>query len=275
MPKPSDGGYPTARPASSTYKFVQKSGMTGSSGTTPRGDYVWLGADAGYGGAGRGHSNDRDDIAARTPEVNQLAEKTQAYQLIYGWDPSKVAAFQQAQGLPVTGVVSSGTFDLWSKIVNSAAGYYGAGKKISPEVLAGMVFNPKKGRGGGGGGSGPGPGQPGGGPLTTRSTNLTNRGEAKRLLDELFKDKLGRGVNESEVSGFLAKLNSAQRANPSVTTQQMNADGSGGTTSTTGGMDPVQFGQDYVMSQKGGEVNARTVGVDYLQMALGALGPAV
>lgn len=273
MPKPSDGGYPTAHPgsrASSTYKFVQKSGMEGSSSKTPMGDYVWLGVDAGYGGAGKGHSNDRDDMAARTPDVHQLAEKTQAYQLIYGWDPAKVAAFQKMQDLPATGVVSTATINLWSKIVDSAAGYYAAGKKISPEALAGLVFDPKKGRGGGGG-----PGSPGGGPLTTRSTNLTNRGEAKRLLDELFKDKLGRGVNESEVSGFLSKLNSAQRANPSVTTQKMNADGSVATSSTTGGMDPVQFGQDYVMSQKGGEVNARTVGVDYLQMALGALGPAV
>jgi hypothetical protein len=106
-------------------------------------------------------------------------------------------------------------------------------------------------------------------------TVLTNRGAAKRLLNALFQENLGRAVTEDEVSKFQSMLNEQEKKHPTKTVTQVNPDGSEGTSDQSGGMSAEQYGEDYMHSVMGGEVNARNVGIHYFDAALDAIGAAL
>jgi len=218
----------------------------------------------------RGHMNDPEAVKS-TPSKYRVATVDETYNQLWDWTPQKVMAFQKAQGLTPTGEAGDATQAAWAKVLVHAARLYAAGQRVSLESLYGYRSDADKPGTGGRGG----PGEAGGGPYTTTDVALTNRGEAKRLLNALFRQSLGRGVTEDEVSRFQTQLNAAQQKNPKVTTGQKNEAGSLDTGTASGGLDVEQFGEDYMRSTMGGEVNARMVGVDYLDAALGAIGAGV
>lgn len=118
---------------------------------------------------------------------------------------------------------------------------------------------------GGGGGGGGGGGAGGASTNVTRqtsvSTNLTNASTAKRLLNDTLTQYLGRAATRKEQAKFLAALNAAEAANPSVSTGQsvtrsttdgMNSQSNVQSNQTSaGGVDAIQEAIDYAKSRKG------------------------
>jgi hypothetical protein len=238
---------------------------------------VWMGSTGGVAAPGRGHMNDPDAPGGRTAprETDKLVSIAQAFREIDDiriWTSAKVAKFQADQGLTVTGVVGDNTRLRWLKVLEFAASKYSKGEKVSPYALFSYRYDADKPISAGGP---PGPGEPGGGPRTSVQTVMTNRGVAKKLLNQLFRAGLGRGVTEDEVSKFQSMLNEQEKKHPVTTTTQYDTTGAEGSTTQSGGMDAEQYGEDYMRSVMGGDVNARTVGVNYFDAALDAIGAAL
>jgi len=132
----------------------------------------------------------------------------------------------------------------------SAPGSIGS-KTTVEDVLQGWIKNGlpdnlKGGSGGGGGGSRA---------FTNVDTrvDLTNEGEARRILDNALAGALGRDPTAAENRAFRKALNMYEKQNPTVTTSKGVA-GAGGTTSTTeseGGFDSADFADRYAKSQEG------------------------
>jgi hypothetical protein len=218
--------------------------------------------------------NDPDAPGGRLagPEATQYSTINQYYIKLWEMTPLERMEFQRAQGLPPTGALDQSTQDAWKNVLVHAARLTAAGQKVTPESLYGFKLDSDKtGKRGGPAG----PGEAGGGPRTTTQVALTNRGEAKKLLNAIFRQKLGRAVTEDEVSMFQAQLNSSEKKHPKTSTGELNAAGSLETQNVSGGLDAEQFTEDYLMETKGGEANARMVGVDYFDAALKAIGAAV
>lgn len=245
---------------------------------------IWLGEESTWKKPGetvmapaRGHMQDpdapggRNVAGVREKETTKLSTINEYFDKLYDWTPLQVMEFQRAQGLTPTGEVGDATRDAWKAVLVHAARLYAAGKKVTPESLMGYNPNADKPEGSRGGG----PGTAGGGPRTTTTVVLTNRGEAKKLLNAIFRQKLGRAVTEDEVSAFQSQLNAKEKTSPKTSVGELNEAGSFETQNVSGGLDAEQFTEDYLMQTKGGEANARMVGVDYFDAALKAIGAAV
>lgn len=87
-------------------------------------------------------------------------------------------------------------------------------------------------------------GSGGGDPKTTtqRVTSLSTPEEARAIVQNALRAKLGRDPRDNEFKQLVQTLSSAERANPSVTTQTQTAPGQYSTT-TTGGLSMVGKGQ--------------------------------
>lgn len=87
-------------------------------------------------------------------------------------------------------------------------------------------------------------GSGGGEPKTTtqRVTSLSTPEEARAIVQNALRAKLGRDPRDNEFKQLVQTLSSAERANPSVTTQTQTAPGQYSTT-TTGGLSMVGKGQ--------------------------------
>lgn len=83
-----------------------------------------------------------------------------------------------------------------------------------------------------------------GGPTTTVTTNISNRGQAYNTVDREFEAGLGRGINPEELTDFKKTLNAFERENPYVTTSGR------GFSKTTGGFDPSEMVNTYVRGQE-------------------------
>ncbi len=106
-------------------------------------------------------------------------------------------------------------------------------------------------------------------------TTLTNRTQAKALVDNALSNYLGRSATEEETQQFLAALNSQEKSSPQVTegSRSYNAKGaSTGTSATTqGGIDPAEFAKEWAMSREGSaEHAAATTYLDAFMQTLGA-----
>lgn len=268
---------------SATTEFLNAAGVpttsAGSSAaaTAPgKSDPVWLGEDSSKGSAintpSRGHANDPDAPRGRNDNhvgnITQLSSTEDAVGQFFDdkkWTPQFIADFQRKQGLAVTGQRNQSTLDAWKGLVQVAAARYKTGAKVSPYSMLGDIWDSPDQKG-------KGRGAAAGGTETRTQISLTNRGGAKALLNHVFQAKLGRAVTEDEVTAFQNALNTQEKANPKVSTGTGSADGSSSSVTDTGGIDPEQYAQDYLMAEKGAEANARTVGVDYFQAALNAIG---
>jgi hypothetical protein len=84
----------------------------------------------------------------------------------------------------------------------------------------------------------------GGDPKTTtqRVSSISTREEAQAIVQNALRAKLGRDPRDAEYKQLLQTLTSAEKANPSITTQTQTAPGQYSTT-TTGGLSMVGKGQ--------------------------------
>lgn len=171
-------------------------------------------------------------------------------------------------------LAAGGDFELYEPVfqaaVNEAAVRQAAGERITvEEVLQGWTKNGlpdglKRGGGGGGGGSRSFVN------VDTR-IDLTNEGEARRIVNNALTGALGREATKAESRAFMKALNMYEKENPTVTTSK-GVSSAGGTTSTTtqeGGFDSIDFADRYAKSQEGyAEYQAATT---YLDAFIGAL----
>lgn len=127
-----------------------------------------------------------------------------------------------------------GSFDQYGGLWQTAAQYAAQVNRDDPnarwspyDALDKMWRMYSKGGGGAGGGRGS--------TSTSRSTSvsLTGADEAGSTLDQALTSLLGRTATDAEKKTFLASLNAAERANPSVSTSRSTTSASGNTTSTT------------------------------------------
>ena len=131
------------------------------------------------------------------------------------------------------------------------------------EVLQDLIRSGKgQGKDGGGSGSGSGPRA-----FTnvTKSINLTDPGEAERVLNAALASYMGRRADDDEIQEFVKQLNRNERFNPTVTTAKGVA-ATSGTTQTQnveGGFDSTNFAERWARSRKGaGEYQAATTYMD-------------
>lgn len=137
------------------------------------------------------------------------------------------------------------------------------------QILAGLAARSAAGYVGGGGTTGGG----GGGTTTYNASNvdLTNPDNAKTLANSALSTYLGRDANPQELKQFLAALNAHERANPKVVSQTTTTAGSSTTQSGTssGGVSPQQFAEDWARSQEGTAEYA--AGTKYMGALLNAI----
>lgn len=171
----------------------------------------------------------------------------EASKLWYSWDEKDRAKFRSS--LALTGIDTKGMADAeyaaaWDAYVKQAAAYYrgGAGKKLTPwDILATdrryreseAVAKPKT--------------------VTSTSLNLSTREDAMGIASAVSQQLLGRDMTPAEVDQLLKKLNAAEKANPSTTTQTTNADGTQQTSITTGGFTDTGRGAIAEEQAKGSE----------------------
>jgi hypothetical protein len=87
-------------------------------------------------------------------------------------------------------------------------------------------------------------GSGGGEPRTTtqRVSSISTKEEAQAIVQNALRAKLGRDPRDAEYNQLLQTLTSAEKANPSITTQTQTAPGQYSTT-TTGGLSMAGKGQ--------------------------------
>lgn len=71
---------------------------------------------------------------------------------------------------------------------------------------------------------------------TQTSVSVTSKESGRGVIWDAFKQAVGRNPTEDEINKFMDRLNAAERANPTVTTQNVDASGNM-TSTTTGGFD--------------------------------------
>ena len=122
----------------------------------------------------------------------------------------------------------------------------------------------RSGKGQGKDGSGPGSG-PRAFTNVTKTINLTDPGEAERVLNSALASYMGRRADDDEIQEFVKQLNRNERFNPTVTTAKGVA-ATSGTTQTQnqeGGFDSTNFAERWARGRKGaGEYQAATTYMD-------------
>jgi len=153
----------------------------------------------------------------------------------------------------------------WANAVRTAADVYAAGKSMTPfDIVALMGQAP------GGGGEGTGPRT-----VVNKQINITTPQEARAILRQVLAAAVGRDVSESELDDFQAQLNQAQRANPSVTTTHYGAGGAQVSSTTTGGVNPQVFAQDFADREFGTEEGDYQVATEFMPELFESLGTPV
>lgn len=128
---------------------------------------------------------------------------------------------------------------MWDDIVGETANFTTAGKRLTPWEVAELVAGGERGAtrrraAGSGGGSGGGARFSGTKSQTARSVDLTDPATAKALVNDTLSRFLGRDATDEEVATFRGVLNSAEQANPTVTTSSTTyADGDAVSQSST------------------------------------------
>lgn len=83
-----------------------------------------------------------------------------------------------------------------------------------------------------------------GGATTNIVATISSPGDAKQLINAVFRDQLGREASEKEIKRYTSVLRKAQRKEPTVTTYTDTAGGQ--MTQTTTGLNPQQFLMDEI-----------------------------
>src|SRR5665647_1550037 len=123
---------------------------------------------------------------------------------------------------------------VWQDAVDLAARFLSAGKKVTPWKAAELMAQGGAGRYGSSGGA-----FTGNRSSTSRSVDLTDPATAKAITNDALSQALGRAARPEETAQFLQVINSAERANPTVTTTNTRYDKGvevGGSSTRSGGL---------------------------------------
>ena len=112
---------------------------------------------------------------------------------------------------------------VWQDAVDLSARFLAAGKKVTPWKAAELLSQ------GAGAGNGSRYGSSGGAftgnrSSTSRSVDLTDPATAKAITNDSLSQALGRAARPEELAQFLQVINSAERANPTVTSSNTRYD---------------------------------------------------
>jgi len=157
----------------------------------------------------------------------------------------------------------------WADILQEAAKGHASGIEVTPgQILARSEKDPVSKK----------EGLPDKYTIPNKQVNITDPMQASDVLSRALQDALGRNPTAAERQGFIAALNAAERANPTITrtTYTKQSSGQYATSSvTTGGVQPVSFAQDWVARQNPGEIGAYQAATTYMGALLQALGAPV
>lgn len=112
---------------------------------------------------------------------------------------------------------------------------------------------------------------------TNTQTSLSDPTEAASLLDQTLKSRLGRAPTDAEKHSFLAALNAAQRANPTVTSTKYTLDPKTGgynttTGTTSGGVNAAEVADEFTKGNNKSEYGAYQAATTYFDAMMSALG---
>lgn len=178
------------------------------------------------------------------PNVVDLLDPDTAANAIYAWSPQDQKNFAK-HAWYLGGLASpddlAGAWQLWQQAVKVAAGFSAAGNPMDPSDVLDMMLtgdpNAAKARAQ----------RKTGGVVTQKanSINVASPSEARLLIEQAYKARMGREPTEAEVRTLTASLQAAQRKNPSTTTTTAKYDAAGNMvsqdSSTSGGLDPQGF----------------------------------
>lgn len=215
-------------------------------------------------------------IGGPRPNAVDMMDPATASNAIFGWSEADQRAFAR-RAWYLGGIKSpddlQGAWDLWQQAVKIATGFSAAGNPMDPQDVLDLMLT----------------GDPGaqrarklradGGIVTqkSRSINVASAQEAKSLIVEAFKTAVGREPTDAELRTYTSSLQSAMKANPTVTTSSQQYDSSGNavgtaTSTTTGGLDSNQFVKDQLaVDPQAAEYQAAS---SVFGAIMNALGPA-
>ncbi len=136
------------------------------------------------------------------------------------------------------GVISAPTYaaaqSKWFDAVEQAAGFYGAGKKVTPWQMLDVFEGGASAGGRGGGGAAAGPRTT---TSTSKSVDLPTAAQATEAVKAIFQDKLGRDPDDGELSRYSGIITAGAKASPTITktTQTVDANGNSTSSSTSSG----------------------------------------
>jgi hypothetical protein len=203
-------------------------------------------------------------IAGENPNDSYIS-RAEAYQQIFKWYGTpkyeeyanylvSVGLIDEAEKTNVNTVAAH-----WYDAVDAAANLTSAGKKVSPWDATRLISGKSASASGSKAGTQT---------STTRSVNLTDPMTAKALVNDVLSRQLGRAARPDEVAAFTQVLNSAQEANPAISTETRTYDEAGNYSSSvhsSGGLDAA--GATQVLTDKAmqsPDYGAYQAGVTYL-----------
>ena len=229
-----------------------------------------------YNAAGAGSVNALEHGLADPAGRTALMDPDTASNAIFGWSEADQRAFAK-RAWYLGGIKSpddlQGAWGLWQQAVKIATGFSAAGNPMDPQDVLDLMLT----------------GDPGaqrarklraeGGSVTqkSRSINVASAQEAKSLIVEAFKTAVGREPTDAELRTYTNSLQSAMKANPTVTTSSQQYDANGNavgtaTSTTTGGLDSNQFVKDQLaVDPQAAEYQAAS---SVFGAIMNALGPA-
>lgn len=114
----------------------------------------------------------------------------------------------------------------WNDLCDFAADHTKAGQKLTPFDMIDLYGGEKNSQAH---------------DVVTRAISISNPDQARGLLDDALSSQLGRRATQSELDDFQSQLNTAQRANPLVTTTSYDAMGQQTQSVQSGGLDEQNY----------------------------------
>jgi hypothetical protein len=246
--------------------YIQKkypNGVPGGGATD-----IWgseTGADLVVKSSGTLHPNGTEPLMKISDVMYQFWQRDQK------WVDALAAKLVKAGMLPGVNVTRSDVWEAFRKnILMEAATAYASSPDKAPtveQVLQGFMKRPV---------GDAGANKPAHFTIPNTNMNISDPTQADAVLQDTLKQQLGWAPTDAEKHSFLAALNAAQRANPSVTSTEYTLDAKSGQyatkNTTTGGVDAGQFANDFMDKNKSTERGAFQAATTYFDAMMGALG---
>ena len=212
-----------------------------------------------------------DNLVGKKPTMTtgrkaHVVTKQAAINLVYtdSDERNRIAKRLVAAGVLNPDYTDDQLYAAWAQYVNRASDIFqesGGKTRVSPFDLLQMAGS-----------------APGGGPeslspkqVVQKNYNISTPEEATSILRTVLAEALGRWPTGAELDNFTAALNSAQRANPTVTTSTTNPEGTSITQTSTGGLNPEDYARSYASRHFGEEESDYEVVSNYMPALFQAL----